>query len=221
MTNTKFTDFFINIKRMSSNYWKKAKTTILVLSKNPNKIEKKMYLLISVREIRKHHQEDVEKDQESSRWKKIWRAIARKAKRKKNWRKSKKKERNYHTFMTTQKRHHFFSFYDMYFYRHNCRAETIFFLTFRRTVVRRCDGTFVFLQTFQLIRIHTALLSCVIIGWNVGRKTKFTTVRQKVNRWLNVDREVLFMEVSLKCYLEDVLSPCKVWQLQRWEKFIL
>merc|ERR1712083_493596 len=28
-----------------------------------------------VREIRKHHQEDVEKDQESSRWKKIWRAI--------------------------------------------------------------------------------------------------------------------------------------------------
>ena len=84
MTNTKFTDFFINIKRMSSNYWKKAKTTILVLSKNPNKIEKKMYLLISVREIRKHHQEDVEKDQESSRWKKIWRAIARKAKRKKN-----------------------------------------------------------------------------------------------------------------------------------------
>ena len=130
MTNTKFTDFFINIKRMSSNYWKKAKTTILVLSKNPNKIEKKMYLLISVREIRKHHQEDVEKDQESSRWKKIWRAIARKAKRKKNWSKSKKRKRNYHTFMTTQKRHHFFSFYDMYFYRHNCRAETIFFSHF-------------------------------------------------------------------------------------------
>jgi len=43
-----------------------------------------IYLLLSVREIRKHHQEDVEKDQESSRWKKIWRAIARKAKRKKN-----------------------------------------------------------------------------------------------------------------------------------------
>jgi len=37
-----------------------------------------------VREIRKHHQEDVEKDQDSSRWKKIWRAIARRAKRKKN-----------------------------------------------------------------------------------------------------------------------------------------
>ena len=43
-----------------------------------------IYLLLSVREIRKHQQEDVEKDQESSRWKKIWRAIARKAKRKKN-----------------------------------------------------------------------------------------------------------------------------------------
>jgi len=37
-----------------------------------------------VREIRKHHQEEGEKDQETSRFKKIWRAIARRAKRKKN-----------------------------------------------------------------------------------------------------------------------------------------
>ena len=34
---------------------------------------------------------------------------------------------------------------------------------------------------------------------------------------LNVDREVLFIEVSLKCYLEDIFSSCKVWQLQRWD----
>ena len=102
-------------------------------------------LLISVREIRKHSEEDVEKDQDSSRWKKIWRAIARRAKRKKNWRKSLKK-RNYHTLMTTQKRHRFFSFYNMYFYRKKVGSrEHLFFLTFRRTVVRRCKGTFIIL----------------------------------------------------------------------------
>jgi len=37
-----------------------------------------------VREIRKHHHEEGEKDQETSRFKRIWCAIARKAKRKKN-----------------------------------------------------------------------------------------------------------------------------------------
>ena len=34
-----------------------------------------------------------------------------------------------------------------------------------------------------------------------------------------VNREVLFIEVSLKCYPEDIFSSCKVWQLQRWENF--
>ena len=34
--------------------------------------------------------------------------------------------------------------------------------------------------------------------------------------WVN--REVLFIEVSLECYPEDIFSSCKVWQLQRWEK---
>ena len=34
---------------------------------------------------------------------------------------------------------------------------------------------------------------------------------------LNVDRKVLFIEVSLKCYPEEFFSSCKVWQLQRWE----
>ena len=43
----------------------------------------------------------------------------------------------------------------------------------------------------------------------------------KVTYSLNVDREVLFIEVSLKCYPEDIFSFCKVWQLQRWENFRL
>ena len=35
---------------------------------------------------------------------------------------------------------------------------------------------------------------------------------------LNVAVEVLFIEISLRCYPEDIFSSCKVWQLQRDEK---
>ena len=77
-----------------------------------------------VREIRKHHQEDVEKDQESSRWKKIWRAIARKAKRKKNWSKSLKKNLTTPLWQLREDTDSF-SFYKMYFNRQIFKAGPI------------------------------------------------------------------------------------------------
>ena len=35
-------------------------------------------------------------------------------------------------------------------------------------------------------------------------------LRKKPLGMLNVDREVLFIEISLKCYPEDIFSSCKV-----------
>ena len=57
---------------------------------------------------------------------------------------------------------------------------------------------------------------CDLLLWE-----KFYWRSWNIRNDLNVDREVLFIEVSLKCYLEDTFSSCKVWQLQRWENFRL
>ena len=45
---------------------------------------------------------------------------------------------------------------------------------------------------------------------------------QRLTKWdrnLNVDREVLFIEISLKYYPEDIFSSCKNWKLENpWLK---
>ena len=60
--------------------------------------------------------------------------------------------------------------------------------------------------------------------WQISSKILFGNNQKhsgllKPCREPRVNREVLFIEVSLKCYPEDIFSSCKVWQLQRWENF--
>ena len=89
-----------------------------------------------------------------------------------------KKKTNYHTLMTTQRRHRFFFLFTKCTSTDKCLKPSPF-ETFRRTV----EGTFNLSQYGKhIIAVKIAKLCCHWLKYFL-KKTKFTTVHQKENRW--------------------------------------
>ena len=70
--------------------------------------------------------------------------------------------------------------------------------------------TFQFWKYNQIIELHKSKSENFIISWSIYIPKQSICPR--------VNREVLFIEVSLKRYAEDIFSSCKVWQFQNWGK---
>ena len=53
--------------------------------------------------------------------------------------------------------------------------------------------------------------------WNEPPQPQLAGLRNSVG----VGIAPVSKKTAVKCYPEDIFSPCKAWQLQRWENFRL